>query len=102
MDKCKKVRNWMRCLVGLDWAAEVASLKYIYSIYVALMRSRLDYRSIAYGSAAKTVLTGSGVIQALRLCIVAAITSPVCHTIEAVLRRKHLSQLLEEFERAWR
>lgn len=44
----KKVINVLRCLVGLD-CAEVASLKYI---YVALVRSRLDYGSIVYGSAA--------------------------------------------------
>lgn len=95
VDKCKKVINVMRCLAGLGWGADVASLKYI---YIALIRSRLDYGSIVYGSAAKSVLADLDVIQAraLRVCVGAVRTSPVCALqVEAGemplwLRRKQL------------
>ena len=59
-DKCKKVLNVMRCLTGVEWGADTASLR---CIYVALIRSRLDYGSVAYGSAAKSVLAGLDRIQ---------------------------------------
>ena len=42
----------MRCLAGLEWGADFGSLKYI---YITLIRSQIDYGSIVYGSAAKTV-----------------------------------------------
>jgi len=47
--------------------ADYQSLKYI---YVSLISSRIDYGSVVYGSAAKSVLTRLAVIQtkALRLC----------------------------------
>ncbi len=38
--KCKKVLNVMRCLAGLEWGASFSALKYI---YIALIRSKLDY-----------------------------------------------------------
>lgn len=49
--KCKKVINVMRCLAGVEWEADIASLR---SIYLAFFRSRLDYGSVVYRSAAKT------------------------------------------------
>lgn len=93
--KCKKVLNVMRCLAGLDWGASFSALKYI---YIALIRSKLDYGCIVYGSAAKSVLTELDVVQtqALRICLGAIRTSPVCSLqVEAGemplwLRRKHL------------
>lgn len=66
-DKCKKSINVMRCLTGREWGASRSSLK---SIYVALIRSVLDYGSIMVGSAAKSLLMRLEVIQnqALRIC----------------------------------
>ncbi|XP_055499259.1 uncharacterized protein LOC129701820 isoform X1 [Leucoraja erinacea] len=67
----------MRCLAGLEWGADVLSLK---RIYVSLIRSRLEYGSIAYGSASKSVLSELDKVQAeaLRICIGGVRTSPVC------------------------
>ncbi len=76
-DKCKKVINTMRCLLGLEWGADYQSLKYI---YVSLIRSRIDYGRVVYRSAAKSLLARLDIIQAkaLRLCLGAVKTSPVC------------------------
>ncbi len=73
-DKCKKVINVMRCLTEREWGASFSSLK---SIYVALIRSVLDYVSIVVGSAAKSLLMRLDVIQnqALRICCGAFKTS---------------------------
>ncbi len=75
-DKCKKVINVMRCLTGREWGASCSSLK---SIYVAVIRSVLDYGSIVVGSAAKSLLMRLEVIQnqALRICCGAFKTSSV-------------------------
>ncbi len=56
-DKCKKVINAMRCLTGREWGASRSSLK---GIYVALIKSVLDYGSIVVGSAAKSLLKEGG------------------------------------------
>ncbi len=73
----RNVINVMRCLAGLEWGTEISSLKYI---YVALIRARIDYGCVVYGSAAKSVLSKLGVIQAcaLRICLGAVKTAPVC------------------------
>ena len=49
-------------------------------IYVALVRARIDYGCVVYGSAAKTVLAELNVVQAraLRLCFGAVKSAPVC------------------------
>lgn len=75
-DKCKKVINVMRCLTGREWGASRSSLK---RVYVALIRSVLDYGSIVVGSAAKSLLKRLEVIQtqALRICCGAFKTSSV-------------------------
>ena len=77
VEKSKGVLNVMRCFAGLEWGADFTSLKYI---YVALIRSRIEYGSVGYGSAAKTVLSQLDVIQArtLRICLGAMTTAPVC------------------------
>ncbi len=74
--KCNKVINVMRCLTGREWGASCSALK---TIYVALIRSVLDYGSVAYGSAAKSLLKKLDRIQAqaLRVCSGAFKTSPV-------------------------
>lgn len=53
INKCKRVLNIMKCLVGNDWGADRRMLK---RIYIGLIRRNIDYGSIVYGSAAKTHL----------------------------------------------
>ena len=62
---------------GAEWGADVKSMKYI---HVALVRARIDYGCVVYGSAAKTVLAELNVAQAwaLRLCLGAVKSAPVC------------------------
>ena len=64
-EKSKKVIHVMRCLTGREWGASSSSLKII---YVSLIRSVLDYGSIVYGSAAKSLLSKLDVIQTQRVC----------------------------------
>lgn len=77
INKSKSVLNLMRCLTGVKWGADFTSLKFI---YVALVRSRLDYGCVVYRSAAKSVLDRLDIIQnqALRICLGAVRTSPIC------------------------
>ncbi|XP_035984330.1 uncharacterized protein LOC118557933 [Fundulus heteroclitus] len=74
IDKCRKVLNIMRCLVGTEWGADRKSLK---AIYTGLIRSVLDYGCIVYNSAADTNLHKLNIIQhqALRICTGAFKTS---------------------------
>lgn len=74
--KCKKVNNLLRCLAGQEWGAARASLV---RVYQALMRSSLDYGSIAYMAAAETHLAklDRQQNQALRICCGAFRSSPV-------------------------
>lgn len=51
--------NVMRCPAGVEWVSDIASLK-----YVSLIRSRL-YGRVVCRSAAKCVLVGLDVIQAV-------------------------------------
>ncbi len=66
----------LRCLSGADWGASSQSLERIYS---AVIRSSIDYGSIVYCSANKTLLKKVEVVQskALRICSGAFRTSPV-------------------------
>lgn len=75
VDKCKKVLNIMRCLVGREWGADRTALK---AIYTGLIRAILDYGCVVYGSAASTSLKKLEVIQsqALRICSGAFKTTP--------------------------
>jgi len=75
-EKGKKVINVMRCLRGREWGASRSALK---RIYVALIRSVIDYVSVVIGSAAKSQLKKLDVIQAqaLRICCGAVKTTPV-------------------------
>lgn len=47
VDGSKKVMNIMTCLAGKGWGTDMASLK---KIYVYMIRSRMDYGSLVYGS----------------------------------------------------
>ena len=75
-DKCKKVNNLLRCLVGREWGADGAALR---NIYIALMRSRIDYGCVAYMSAAFSHLKKLDVehSKALRMCCGAFKSSPI-------------------------
>ena len=77
VDRCKNVLNLMRCLAGKEWGADLASLKLIYTY---LIRARIDYGCLVYGSAAASVLAKLDVVQAsaLRICTGAVRSSPVC------------------------
>ena len=74
--KCKKVINVMKCLSGRKWGASRSSLK---TIFLASIRSVLDYGCMVYGSAVKSLLGKLDVMQAraLRICCGAIRTSPV-------------------------
>jgi len=76
IEKCKKGINVLRCLSGVDWGASCQSLK---RIYYAVIRSNMDYGSVVYSSANKTLLKKIQVIQnqALRICCGAFKSSPV-------------------------
>ncbi len=76
VNKCKKIINTMRCLVGSEWGADRMALKAMYS---GLVRSVLDYGCVVYGSAAETSLRKLDDIQhqVLRLCTGAIKTTPI-------------------------
>ncbi len=76
VNKCKKIINTMRCLVGSEWGADRMALKAMYS---GLVRSVLDYGCVVYGSAAETSLRKLDNIQhqVLRLCTGAIKTTPI-------------------------
>lgn len=60
---CKKVLNVMRCLGEVDWEASRESMR---EIYVALIKSVIDYVCIAYRYAARTLEVIQ--TQALGIC----------------------------------
>ena len=76
VSKCKKAINLMKCLSGYSWGATGFSLK---RIYIAIIRSALDYGCTVYKSSAKTTLAELDRVQAkaLRLCCGAFRTSPI-------------------------
>lgn len=85
----------MRCVAEREWGA---SCRALHRLYVALIRSVLDYGCVAYGSAAKSHLKKLDVIQAqaLRICCGAFKTSPIpaiqveMGEVPLELRRKQL------------
>ena len=60
VDKCEKVVNVMRSLSGSTWGAGQDTQLMIYR---AMVRSRLDYGCLSYGTAAKTNLKRLDVVQ---------------------------------------
>lgn len=85
----------MRCLTGSVWGADRVALR---NIYIALVRSVLEYGCIVFGSAAGTSLKRLDKIQAqaLRLCCGAVMTTPISALqvevgeMPLTLRRKQL------------
>jgi ribonuclease HI len=94
--KCERSLNILRVLSNTSWGADRVSLL---RIYHCLIRSKLDYGSVVYGSASKSILKKLNTIHhsALRLCSGAFRTSPVeslyvdCYEMPLNLRRDILS-----------
>ena len=74
--KCLKALNLLKVLAHTDWGAD---RKVLLRLYRALIRSKLDYGSIVYGSARKSYLRMLDTIhhQGLRLALGAFRTSPI-------------------------
>ena len=76
VEKCEKVVNVMRCLSGSTWGADQVTQ---IMIYRAMVRSRIDYGCLCYGTAAKTHQSRLDAVQAkaLRVCCGALRTTPI-------------------------
>ena len=74
-DRCKKRMNLMRCISGQNWGADK---KWLMHIYIAMIRSVIDYGSQAYITACSSQLERLDRIQAqaLRICCGALKSSP--------------------------
>src|SRR5437867_6358359 len=74
--KCTKSLNLLKVVSHRDWGGNSQTLL---KLYRTLIRSKLDYGSIVYGSARKSYLQMLDPIQnlSLRLCLGAFRTSPV-------------------------
>ena len=77
VEKCRRVVNVMRCVAGQEWGASVGALV---NIYVALIRARIDYGCVVYGSAARTRLEKLDVVQgaAFRVSLGGVRSAPNC------------------------
>ena len=74
--RCLKALNVIKAVANTDWGADCSVLL---QLYRSLVRSKLDYGSIVYGSAPKSYLKQLNTVhhQGLRLCLGAFRTSPV-------------------------
>jgi len=74
--KCLKAPNFLRVVSSTEWGTDEKTLLHL---YCALIRSKLDYASVVYGSARKSYLQMLEPIQnhALHLCLAAFRTYPV-------------------------
>ncbi|GFO40684.1 RNA-directed DNA polymerase from mobile element jockey [Plakobranchus ocellatus] len=75
-NKCLKALNLLRVVGHTDWGADRATLL---KLYRTLVRSKLDYGSVIYGSAKKHVLRALDPInnQGFRIALGAFRTSPI-------------------------
>jgi len=95
-EKCTKALNLLRIIAHTTWGADQESLLHLYR---SLIRSKLDYGCVVYGSARRSYIKMLDPIQnhALRLCLGAFRTSPSTSLhVEANepplhIRRKRLS-----------
>ena len=95
-NKCHKALNLLRVVSSMDWGA---NRKVLLRLYRTLLRSKLDYGCIVYGSARQSYLRKLDSIhnQGLRLALGAFRTSPVnslyaeANEPSLNLRRKKLS-----------
>ena len=74
--KCLKAMNLLRVIAHTDWGADSTTLL---KLYRSVVRSKLDYGCIVYGSARESYLQGLDRVQnaALRVCLGAYRTSPI-------------------------
>jgi len=74
-NKCTKALNLLRIVAHTSWGADQQTLLHLYR---SLVRSKLDYGSVVYGSARGSYLQMLDPVQnhALRLCLGAYRTSP--------------------------
>ena len=74
--KCLKAMNLLRVVAHTDWGADSTTL---FKLYHSLVRSKLDYGCIIYGSARESYLQPLDRVQnaALRICLGAFRTSPI-------------------------
>ena len=74
--KCLKALNLLKVVSSLDWGAD---RKVLLRLYRSLVRSKLDYGCMVYGSARKSYLCKLETVQnqALRLCLGAFRTLPI-------------------------
>ena len=95
-NKCQKALNLLHVVSNMDWGAD---RKVLLKLYRSLVRSKLDYGCIVYGSARQSYLRKLDTIhnQGLRLALGAFGTSPVniwyaeANEPSLNLRRKKLS-----------
>ena len=75
-NKCQKALNLLRVVSSMDWGAD---RKVLLRLYRSLVRSKLDYGCVVYGSARQSYLRKLDSIhnQGLRLALGAFRTSPV-------------------------
>lgn len=74
--RCLKALDILKMVSSTDWGADTSILL---NLYRSLVRSKLDYGSIVYGSAKKSYLKILDAVhhQGLRLCLGAFRTSPI-------------------------
>jgi ribonuclease HI len=74
--KCLKAMNLLRVVSNTDWGADSTTLL---RLYRSLVRSKLDYGCVVYGSARDSYLQSLDRVQnaALRVCLGAFRTSPI-------------------------
>ena len=95
-NKCKKALNLLNVVSSIDWGPD---RKVMLRLYRSLVRSKLDYGCVVYGSARQSYLRKLDSIhnQGLRLALCAFRTSPVtslyaeANELSLNLRRKKLS-----------
>ena len=95
-NKCQKALNLLRVVSNMDWGAD---RKVLLRLYRSLVRSKLDYGCVVYGSARQSYLRKLDSIhnQGLRLALGAFRTSPInslyaeANEPSLNLRRKKLS-----------
>jgi hypothetical protein len=74
--KCAKALNILKVVSNTQWGADK---KVLLQLYRSVVRSKLDYGSIVYGSARKSYLQALDAIhnQGIRMCLGAFPTSPI-------------------------
>ena len=77
--KCLKALDIIRVVANQEWGADKSVLLKLYILYRSLIRSKLDYGCIVYGSARPSYIKMINTVhhQGLRLAIGAFRTSPV-------------------------